>query len=223
MNNTNERVILFGDSAAVQMAFHQITGDDAFDVAGFTLDKDYISNKTLMNLPVVAFESVETVFPPDHFKMLIPISYLKMNTLREKKYVAAKEKGYAFISHMHPSVITGPGVEIGENCLIGPYTVIQPYAKIGNNVMIRDHCHIGHDSQIQDHCFIAGHTNVSGKTLIKSHCFLGAGSIIKHGLTVGTSCLIGAGVTLLENTDEKEVYMNRSAQKIPFPSDRIDI
>ncbi|THB80116.1 MAG: acetyltransferase [Desulfobacteraceae bacterium] len=216
-------VVLFGNSASTAMAYHQLTADPAYSVAGFTLDRDFISQNEWFGLPMVPFEEVEQYFPPDSHDMLIAIAYTSMNTLRQERYDQAIEKGFSFASYIHPTALIYPGVSFGEHCMVGPFTVIQPDAQIGNNVVIRDHCHIGHDNRIHDHCFISGHCNISGYVTLESHCFLGAGVVVKNGLTLKRSSLIGAGVTILDNTSEHDVYMNRSAQKLPFPSDRIKI
>lgn len=213
-----KQVVLFGTNPSVILAYYQLVEDGSLKVAGFTADKAYISEEMLFGLPVVPFERVEKVFPKENHAMFIPIGYSEMNLLREKKYIQAKEKGYAFITHVHPSAILYPNVTIGENCLVGPYTVIQPGARIGNNVIIRENCHVGHDSQIKDHCFIASQSNISGNVTIEPNCFLGASCVIREGLVLRQGSLIGAGVTLLEDSRDNEVYMNRSARKLPFPS-----
>ena len=216
-----KQVVVFGTNSAAILAYYQLFEDDAVDVIGFTMDEDYIEDDYFLKLPLVSFKNVESVFPPSQYQMFIPIGYSRMNRLRAQKYVEAKKKGYTFISSIHRTVIVFPDVEIGENCLIGANSVIQPSAQIGNNVIIRENCHIGHHTQIHDHCFIAGHSNISGNIIIESYCFLGAGSIIKDGLIIRQGSLIGAGVTMLENSNKNDVYMNRSAQKLPFPSDKI--
>lgn len=218
-----KQVVLFGTNPSVIMAYYQLVEDENIKVVGFTVDKEYISEEILFALPVVSFEQVETVFPKENNAMFIPIGYSKMNALREQKYNEAKEKGYAFITYIHPTAILYPNVRIGENCHVGPYTVIQPGARIGDNVIIRENCHVGHDTGIGDHCFIAGHSNISGNVTIESNCFLGASCVIREGILLQRSSLIGAGVTMLAGSRENEVYMNRSTQKLPFPGTSIKL
>lgn len=218
-----KQVVLFGTNSAVVIAYYQLSASEDYRVVGFTLDSEYITETSMFDLPVVPFDQLETYFPKETHEMFIPIGYSRMNALREKKYLQAKEKGYTLITHTHPSAILSPDVETGENCLIGPYTVIQHGARIGNNVIVRENCHIGHDSVIQDHCFIAGHANISGNVIIEPNCFLGASCVIRDRLILKKRSLIGAGVTMLENSDENGVYMNRSPQKLPFPSDAFKI
>lgn len=215
-----KQVILFGNSPSAVMTYYQLTDDPEYSVKGFTVDKDYIKDKSLFGLPVLPFDSIEDEFSPEHYDMLIAIAYTQMNQVREQKYKQAKSKGFNLISYVHPTAIVYPEVTIGENCQIGPYTVIQQDTIIGDNVIIRDGCHIGHNNCIEDHCFISANTNVSGHVSIESNSFLGASCTIKDRLTIKKSSLIGAGVTILNDTEEKDVYVNRTCQKLPFPSDR---
>ena len=213
-----KRVVLFGTSPSVIMAYYQLVEDENYEVVGFTTDKEYLTEKTLFELPVIPFDQIETTFAKEENALFIPIGYHKMNKVREQKYIQAKKNGYTFISYIHPTAILYPGVKVGENCLIGPYTIIQPDTTIGNNVIIRENCHIGHSNNINDHCFIAGHSNICGNVTIESNCFLGASCVIKDGIVLKRSSLIGAGVTMLEDSGENEAYINRAAQKLPFPS-----
>ncbi|MBE7551500.1 MAG: hypothetical protein HS126_10555 [Anaerolineales bacterium] len=46
-------------------------------------------------------------------------------------------------------------IKTGDNCLIMPNVIIQPFAEIGNDVIIWGGSCIGYQSRIGDHSYIA--------------------------------------------------------------------
>ena len=86
-----KRVVLFGTSPSVIMAYYQLVEDENYEVVGFTTDKEYLTEKTLFELPVIPFDQIETTFAKEENALFIPIGYHKMNKVREQKYIQAKK------------------------------------------------------------------------------------------------------------------------------------
>ena len=63
-------------------------------------------------------------------------------------------------NNIHKTAIVDESLVIGNNVVIGPYTVIHPNVKIGNNTIIESHCvlnsntEIGNNNRIYDHVII---------------------------------------------------------------------
>ena len=216
-----ENIVIYGNGSVADVTYFSFLHDSPHSIAAFTVDRDVIKEKEMFGLPVIPFDEIESSLPPEKHKIHIAIGYTRMNKLRAEKYSAAQEKGYGFASYISSKAVIGPEVILGENCFIGPNTVIQPFVTIGNNVLIRENCTISHNSNIMDHCFISGSVGISGNVTVEPCCFLGTNSTVRDNIRIGRECLIGAGVTLLYDTQEKEVYMNKQAQKLPFPSDKL--
>jgi UDP-3-O-[3-hydroxymyristoyl] glucosamine N-acyltransferase len=87
-----------------------------------------------MGLPVVAFDEVVRLFPPDRFDMFVAASFRNVNTVRQKKVAEAEAIGYDLISHVSPRAVTWSGFVVHPNTFIMENNVIQPYVKIGKNV-----------------------------------------------------------------------------------------
>ena len=200
------RVVIFGTGDIGQLAHFYFTHDSPYEVAAFTADRDFVNERELFGLPVVAFEDVEREFPPGEFDMFVALSYRNMNALRAERYAAAKKKGYALVSYVCTRGVHWGDTEIGDNCFILENQTIQPFVRIGSNVTIWSGNHIGHHSVIGDHCFIASHVVISGHVTIEPYCFLGVNSTIRDGITISRQCVIGAGTLILKDTIEKGVY-----------------
>ena len=131
------KVIIFGSLDTAELAHFYLNHDSKHDVVALSLTKEYRKEDTFKGLPVVLFEQVQKLYPPDEHQFFCPMTGSKMNRLRESIYHQIKEKGYSLISYISSKATVFPGAEIGENCFILEDNTIQPFAKIGNNVVLR--------------------------------------------------------------------------------------
>src|SRR5262245_60373780 len=134
----NERkLIIFGAGDIAQIAGYYFERDGSFEVAAYAVDRDYLNGQAQFEgKPLVAFEDVEQRFPVDAHVMFVALSYSGMNRNRERKYAAAKAKGYSLISYISPRCTYVSQFQPGENCFIFEDNTIQPYVKIGDNVTL---------------------------------------------------------------------------------------
>ena len=200
------KVVIFGVGQLAELAHFYLTHDSAHEVAGFTVDRAWLSADTFQGLPVVPFEEVEARFPPSGYSMFVPMSFKKMSHNREEKFRAAKAKGYALVSYVSSRATTWPGFAPGENCFILEDNTIQPFVTIGDNCVLWSGNHIGHHSVIKDHVFITSHVVVCGCCTIESFSFLGVNSTIRDETVVARETLVGAGALVLRDTKEYEIY-----------------
>jgi sugar O-acyltransferase (sialic acid O-acetyltransferase NeuD family) len=216
-----QKVILFGNGQVASVAYAYLTSDSQYEVAAFTVDRDQLREPTLFGLPVVPFDEVEVCYPVEAYRMLVSISFRRMNHLRAEKYVAAKAKGYQLISYLSSRALTWPGLEIGDNCYVIGNTVIEPFARIGNNVHIGSGCHIGHHTVIHDHSFLAAHVAVAGTVTIGPYSFLGMNATVRDGVSIASESVIGAGAGILQNTQERGVYIGTKGRLLPLRSNEL--
>jgi len=217
------KIIIFGNGQIASVGYSYLLHDSKHEVVAFTVDNKFINETYLFGLPVVPFDNIESLYPPDQYKMLIMVSYKKVNQLRAQKFKEAKIKGFKFITYIHSKASIWPDLEIGENCFIMEQNVIQPFVSIGDNVIIWSGNHIGHHTTIHDHCFISSHVVVSGSSVIKPYCFLGVNSTIRDGVTVAEKNVVGAGALVLKNTGIKDVHIGATGKIKKSFSDRISI
>ena len=197
LTNTRKKLLIVGDSAFAQIAYEYFTYDSEYDVVGFTVEEPYLKRESLFGLPVVAFENVEKVFPPESHAFFAALVYTQGNRLRERLYRAAKAKGYAPASYISPRAFVWRNVEIGEHCFIFEDNTVQPFVTLGDNVVLWSGNHIGHHSTIHSHCFISSHVVISGFCEIGTHCFMGVNSTVANNVRIGNHCLVGAGALVL--------------------------
>jgi sugar O-acyltransferase (sialic acid O-acetyltransferase NeuD family) len=217
------KVVIFGNGPVAKNAYLKLTHDSPHEVAAFAIDPAYLKDDTLFDLPVVAFPNLVSHYPPDDYKMVVAVGYVKLNQIRAERYQQAKEMGYQFINHISSAALVAPHSTLGENSMINAQTIVSPFVEIGNNVIIGAGSFIGHDVVIKDHCFIGDRVAIAGSVTIEPYCFLGISSTIRNKVTIARECIIGAGSLILQNTQEKEVYMGKASEPLPITSDKLAI
>lgn len=215
------KVILFGIGQWASLAHLYLTHDSPHEVVAFTVDRDYLRVNELFGLPVVAFDEVQDLYFPGEFKMLIPLSFKRMNHLRAEKYYQAKDKGYEMISYVSSKATTFPGFVCGDNCFILEDNTIQPFVEIGNDIVIWSGNHIGHHSVIKDHVFISSHVVISGCCTIEPFCFFGVNSTVRDETVIAKETLVGAGALIMRDTKEFEVYIGKATEPTEIRSDQM--
>jgi sugar O-acyltransferase (sialic acid O-acetyltransferase NeuD family) len=218
-----KKVILFGTGSVAGDVFAYLTHDSPYEVVAFAIDREFLEEETLFDLPVVPFEEVESFYPPSEYKMHIAVGYVRVNRLRAERYHQAKEKGYELTSYVSSKATIWPGSTIGENCLIGANSIVSASAQIGNNVVIGSGCIVPHRTVIKDHCFVGSGVTLSGFVTVEPYCFLGTGAIARNNIAIARECVIGAGALILEDTEERGVYMGKPADLLPLSSDKLPI
>ena len=217
------KVVVFGVGQWAQLAHFYLTHDSPHEVIAFTVDRSYLGNPTFLGLPVVAFEEVESLYPPSEARMFIPMSFKRMNHARAEKYEDARSRGYELISYVSSKATVFPGFTCGDNCFILEDNTVQPFVRIGSNVTLWSGNHIGHDSTIGDHSFVSSHVVVSGHVQIGSNCFIGVNATLGNGITVAAFTLVGAGALIMKDTTPHTVFAPSRTKPFQKTSDQIDL
>lgn len=215
-------IVIFGVSQLADLADFYFRHDSDREVAGFTVDGDYLEGNTHNDRPLCAFEDIANRFPPSDFDLFLPISFKRMNAVRRDRFHAAKDMGYSCASYVSSKATTWPGLSIGENCFIFEDNTIQPFVQIGDNCVLWSGNHIGHHTVIGDHVFITSHAVVSGACRVGDECFLGVNSTIRDETVLAPCTLVGMGAVITKDTAEGEVWLAPRSVRAKFKSDRLD-
>jgi sugar O-acyltransferase (sialic acid O-acetyltransferase NeuD family) len=218
------QIVIFGAGDIARLAHVYFTRDSEHEVVAFTVDREYRQGDELRGLPLVDFDEVARLYPPDRFQMFVALSYSRMNRVRAAKYEAARGLGYRLVSYVSSRCTFLTDHPVGDNCFILEDNTIQPEVRIGNDVTLWSGNHIGHDAVIEDHCFIASHVVVSGHVRIGAYCFIGVNVTLRNSITIAPRTLLGAGAVILGDTVEGGVYVPQRARLLENKtSDEIDL
>lgn len=217
-----ERIIIFGVGDLANQLYRYLSFDDRYSVAAFTVENNYLKEKEYLGLPVVAFESLETLYSKEDYKMIVCIGYNKMNRVRARVFESVLKKGYEIINYIHPlaTVLTK---DIGYGNIILENANISIGVKIGNGNLIYNNVVLCHDVQIGNFNSVSASANFLGHSSMGDLCFIGANSTIKDSVFINDLTLVGANAFINKNTKVGSVFVSQKAQKLTVQSEEIII
>lgn len=204
----SKKLIIFGLSNIAECAFEYFTYDSDYQVTAFTVDEKYreLDKTEHMGIPVVSFEQVKHLFPPEEHEIFIALGSHELNRIRTGKCEQAKAKGYKLASYISSKAFVWRNVKVGEHVFIQENNTLQPFTEIGNNVVLWAGNHIGHSSIIEDNCFITSHVVISGHCRIGMNSFIGVNAAVADNLVIGKDNFIGMGVNITRTTKDNAFY-----------------
>lgn len=222
MNDAMDRpVVIFGTGELAQLAHFYFSHDSARQVAGFSVDAEYVDSPEYLGLPLVASESLEENFSPQDFDLFVAIGYKDLNRLRAERCAALMARGYRLASYISSRASIWPDLVTGDNCMIMEGNVIQPFASIGHGVIMFCNSIVSHHVELGDYCFIGSEATISGGVKIGANSFIGVNSTIREHLNIGRDCIIGAGSLILKDTADGSSYLESGSQDSGIPSRRM--
>lgn len=120
------------------------------------------------------------------------------NAIRNKIYLALKEKGVNFPNILHKSAFISKFSKIDEGSIICPFVTITSNSNIGKNFQANIYSYIAHDCVIGDNVTFAPSVKCNGSVVIEDDVYVGTGAIIFQGkpnkpIIIGRTAIIGAG------------------------------
>ena len=212
------KIVIYGIGSFAEYVSYVLTNDSTYDVIAFCVEGGFKTEESqnYQGLPIVDFENLEKSFPPDEYRLFIAVGN---NWVRERIFKKLKCKGYSFISYLSSKATIWEDLRYGENVFISEGTGIQPFVSIGNNTMMIG-AGVGHHSIIGNNVLLSG-CYLAGNVKIGDNSFLGLNSTVKENVIVGRNNIIGMGSKITKNTDDDEVYSDKSTSKKNISSKRI--
>lgn len=197
--NKTRKLIIVGDSVFPQIAYEYFTYDSEYEVVAFSVEREYLKRETLFDLPIVAFESVSEIYPPDEHDIFAAVVFREQNQLRARLVRQAKEKGYKATSYISSQAIVSPSAKIGEHCFICEATVIQQFAEIGENVVLWSGNQIGQRAVVKNNCFTLPNTVISNRAEVGANCIVNANVSVLDGVKIAADKTIEIGALISED------------------------
>lgn len=205
------KIVVYGTGILGELACHYFETDSPHEVAGFSVDADYIKESTFCDRPVVAFEEITKHFPAEKFGLFVAVGYTGLNSVRQERINVAKTLGYTCVSYVS-SRATNLCVEIGENCFVLENSVLQPFSRIGDGAIFWPGTVISHHSVIGDFCYFSPNTTIAGGANIGARLFAGAGSVVRDGAKIPADVVLGMGAVVTGDLSKPGVYTGLPAK-----------
>jgi sugar O-acyltransferase (sialic acid O-acetyltransferase NeuD family) len=214
----SKEIIIFGTGKIADVIQFYMREESGMKVAAFTVDGQYITETEFNGLPVVPFEGIEQVYPPDKYSFFVAIGYHDLNAVRAEKIKIVEEKGYEVISYIHPDSSAPKDLVHGKNCFIMNNVCIHPRVILGDNVFIWSGTLIGHHSVIGNDCWLTSCCNISGNVTVGNNAFIAVNATVAHSVTIGNNCFLGANTLVTKNLEDDKVVICESSKPIKLSS-----
>lgn len=212
-----KKAIIFGTGLLADVVCYFLDKEKNFEVCGYTVDSQYLNSSEYMGLPLIGFEDVEKVFPPEDYGIFICMGYTNMNTVREEKFYIAEKKGYEILSYRHSTAIVN-AKSVGKGNIIMENVIIGPFSEIGDGNIFYPNTNLAHHVKVNNFNLFAASSSIAGCCSIGSNCFLGINCTVKNNIVIADKTLVGGACYISKNTKPCGVYAARSAVKL----DRFD-
>jgi sugar O-acyltransferase (sialic acid O-acetyltransferase NeuD family) len=144
------------------------------------------------------------------------------NPVDQKKYSGIiLDRGGTFTNIVHPSVVMGENVKVGQGVILCPHVVVSSDVTIGNFVCINFFASAGHDVTIGDYSVISPRASLSGKVTLEESTFIGTGAVILPNVKVAERSIVGAGSVVLSNVQPDCTVLGNPARVI-YRKDKSD-
>lgn len=122
--------------------------------------------------------------------------------------------GASFATLIHPSVILGSRVQIGEGTVVMAGSVIQAESVIGKSCIVNTASSVDHNCVLGDYSHVAVGTRLCGMVTVGEETWIGASATVINGIHICGDCIIGAGAVVVKNIKEPGTYVGIPARKI---------
>lgn len=96
-------------------------------------------------------------------------------------------------ARVHPSVVVGAGVSIGDGTIAMPGVVINAGARIGRACILNSSSVVEHDCTIGDAVHLSPGAVLCGYAKVGQLGWIGAGATVIPGVSIGDHVIVGAG------------------------------
>jgi len=153
---------------------------------------DSVTSLNIIGHDLVWLGNVNDFYPVDGDQLVAAIASPITRSIIVEKLLS---RGCEFISYIDPSAKFSLGSQVGQGCIILPYSLVSNDSTIGDFSIINCHASVGHDVQIGSFVSISSHVDIMGYCEIRDKVFMGSGSRVLPRKRIGELATIGAGAT----------------------------
>jgi sugar O-acyltransferase (sialic acid O-acetyltransferase NeuD family) len=172
---------------------------------------DDIESLKNYDYPIPIISTIKDYTPTKNVKLIMAIMDPKG---KRKVAELLLNKGGQFVTYIHPSVIIGCNVSIGEGCVLTPYCIITADVQLGKFNFLNTNTTIGHDVKIGDYSSFNGKVEVSGWCQIGNEVLIGSRVIILPKKKITTGVIVGAGSVVVGNINKPITVFGNPAKRV---------
>lgn len=188
---------------------HDPTYGRDWHVRGFIDDDPNALNG--YGIPLGVTSNVSAYTPSSTDELLCAIG---RPSVKREVVTRLKAKGALFRKYVHPTVVQGARVNLGEGIVLCPGVVLTSDITLGEFVMINCGASAGHDVCVGAYSTISGHCDLTGYVNLGKEVFMGSGARVIPNRTIGDRAIVGAGSTVIMNVAAGSTVMGSAAKRL---------
>ena len=200
-----EKIILFGASDYCRYTIDIIEQEGKYEIAGI-LDKNLSVGEKFAGYKILGYlDDLQKLI--QDLQLIGGVIAIGDNFTRKKvkQEIVKKVINFSFVNAIHPSVIIGKEVNIGEGCVFMAGVIVNNNCTIGEHCFLATKSSLDHDSTIGDFSSMSPGATTGGRVKIGSCTAIGIGASILHYKRIGNYCVIGGNS--LVNKDIEDYYL----------------
>ncbi len=208
-----KQVIIIGAGGfgrEVEMLISQInTRQLTWDLLGF-LDESLEAGTAIGSTKVIGGIDSAKDYSEAYFVLALGNPKSKRNVAQR---LGPKAK---FATLIHPNVLIGDRVSIGDGSIICAGCLITVDISLGKHTLLNLACTVGHDTIIGDYSSFMPGVNISGEVVIKAGVYVGTGAKIINQLEIGEDTIVGSGAVVSKSLPPYCTAVGIPAKPIKF-------
>lgn len=186
-----------------------------WNLIGFVDDNAELAGRTVGGAPVIGSIDVLGDWAAGTVSAVCAVGCSRMR-MHMQETLKARYPWLRYPTLVHPTVVIGDNVTVGEGTIVGALTVLSMDVAIGKHALIHHGCTIGHDSALGDYASIMPGTNVSGNVTVALAAYVGANATLLPGVVVGEYATVGAGAVVTVSLPSHCTAVGVPAKPIKF-------
>jgi len=191
-------LVIFG-TGGLGREFHELIQDMVqdgakFNLLGFLDGNPAQHGQQVHDLPVLG----DTSWLEDRPGVEVVLG-VGNTAVKHKIRQQVQKTGHHFAQLIHPSVVVGRRVQLGEGVTICAGSLVTTDIVLEDLVTLNLDVTVGHDSILRTYVNVAPSCNISGNVIVGKGCDLGTNSTIIQGLTLGHWSILGAGAVMVKD------------------------
>jgi len=188
-----------------------IDGGADIEVLGYVVEAGFGEPGALVNgLPILG----DIGWLEAHPESVRTICAIGDPTVRRRIVERCQSASIPFDSVVHPQVVLGRRVTLGQGVVVCAGSVITTDVYVGDHVHVDIGCTLSHDVRIGDLSRLSPGVHVSGNVTIGVGAFVGTGAVILERRSVGEWSITGAGSVVTTDVGADSTVVGVPARRI---------
>jgi len=191
MKTETKPVIILGAGGHAKVLIEILNKLD-IEILGLT-DNAENQIKEFQGLKILGDDYQVYKYPPEEVFLVNGIGSLPGNSIRRDIAIDMRDKGYRFLTIVHPNSLISEKAILHEGCQIMAGSIIQYGTSIGKDTIINTGSVIDHECYVGQSCHIATGSVLSGNVIVGDNTHIGTGTCIINNISIGENVVVAAG------------------------------